>query len=44
MNQLVKVEGARAIYVSGTFIIQETIEPEALQVLEYYKKLPANQI
>lgn len=41
-TKLVKIIGNKAIYVKGNMIIAVDIDKKALQVLEYYKKIPAN--
>lgn len=43
MKRLIKIVGAMAVYASGTSIIQEPIDEEAMDVLKYYNKLPSNQ-
>ena len=43
--KLVKITGDKATYYTESGeIITETITPEALQVLAYYNKTPANEI
>lgn len=41
-TKLVKIIGNKAIFIKGNMIVAVDIDKKALQVLEYYKKIPVN--
>lgn len=43
-TKLVKIIGNKAIYVKGNMIVAIDIDKKALAVLDYYKKIPVNDL
>ena len=43
-TKLVKIIGNKAIFVKNNIIVAVDIDKKALAVLDYYKKIPVNEI
>lgn len=43
-TKLVRIIGNKAIYVKGNMIVAVDIDKKALAVLDYYKKIPVNDL
>lgn len=43
-TKLVKIIGNKAIYIKGNMIVAIDIDKKALAVLDYYKKIPVNDL